>query len=140
MLAKYMADDRGVTLSGQPPAGKRRERERSWPIGLWAILFIIWIIVAIARAAGGRRGGGGGWWIGPMLGGMGGGWRGGGFGGGSGGYSGGGGVGGFGGGRAGGGGAGRGGWGLRKRLGAIDRDLIRPGEPQPLCGTGHPRS
>src|SRR6202048_1030889 len=103
ILAKYIADDRGVTLSGQPPARpQRRQRERSSPIGLWAILFVIWIIVAIARAAGGRRGGGGGWWIGPMLGGMGGGWGGGGFGGGSGGYSGGG---GFGGGSSGGGGA-----------------------------------
>jgi uncharacterized protein len=103
-LAKYIADDRGVTLSGAPPARpQRRQRERSSPIGLWAILFIIWIIVAIARAAGGRggRGGGSGWWIGPMLGGMGGGWRGGGFGGGSGG----GGFGGFGGGSSGGGGA-----------------------------------
>jgi uncharacterized protein len=102
MLAKYIADDRGVTLSGQPPARpQRRQRERSSPISLWAILFIIWIIIAIARAAGGRRGGGGGWWIGPMLGGMGGGWRGGGFGG----SSGGGGFGGFGGGSSGGGGA-----------------------------------
>src|SRR5260221_9154746 len=106
MLAKYIADDRGVTLSGQPPARpQRRQRERSSPIGLWAILFMIWIIVAIARAAGGRRGGGGGWWIGPMVGAMGGGCRGGGFGGGSGGYSGGGGFGGFGGSSSVGGGA-----------------------------------
>jgi uncharacterized protein len=109
MLAKYVADDRGVTLSGQPPVRPQRKRERSSPIGLWAILFLIWIIVSIAqagrRAASGRRGGGGGWWIGPMLGGMGGGWRGGGFGGSSGGYSGGGGFGGFGGGSSGGGGA-----------------------------------
>src|SRR5437868_3937950 len=106
MLAKYIADDRGVTLSGRPPAtGQRREARRSSPIGFWAILFIIWIIFSIARAGRGRRGGGGGWWIGPMLGGMGGGWRGGGFGGSSGGYSGGGGFGGFGGGSSGGGGA-----------------------------------
>src|ERR1700738_672765 len=91
ILAKYIADDRGVTLSGQPPARpQRRQRERSSPIGLWAILFVIWIIVAIARAAGGRRGGGGGWWIGPMLGGMSGGGGGGGFGGGVGGGGGGG--------------------------------------------------
>src|SRR5712672_479371 len=84
MLAKYIADDRGVTLSGRPPATRqRREGRRSSPIGFWAILFIIWIIFSIARAGRGRRGGGGGWWIGPMLGGMGGGWRGGGFGGGS---------------------------------------------------------
>src|SRR5467141_1320864 len=110
MLAKYIADDRGVTLSGQPPSRPvRKEQGHSSPIGLWGILFIIWIIFSIARAgqraAGGRRGGGGGWWIGPMLGGMGGGWRGGGFGGSSGGYSGGGGFGGFGGGSSGGGGA-----------------------------------
>ncbi|HXN53159.1 MAG TPA: TPM domain-containing protein [Candidatus Acidoferrum sp.] len=109
VLAKYIADDRGVTLSGQPPARPRRKEGKSFPISFWGILFIIWIIFSIARAgrrAGrGGRGGGGGWWIGPMLGGMGGGWRGGGFGGSSGGYSGGGGFGGFGGGSSGGGGA-----------------------------------
>jgi uncharacterized protein len=107
MLAKYIADDRGVTLSGRPPATTQRKvARRSSPIGLWAILFIIWIIFSIARTGRGRRGGGGGWWIGPMLGGMSGGWRGGGgFGGSSGGYSGGGGFGGFGGGSSGGGGA-----------------------------------
>jgi len=109
MLAKDIADDRSVTLSGQPPARPaRKEQGHSPPIGLWGILFIIWIIFSIARAgqraASGRRGGGG-WWIGPLLGGMGGGWRGGGFGGSSGGYSGGGGFGGFGGGSSGGGGA-----------------------------------
>jgi uncharacterized protein len=104
-LAKYIADDRGVSLSGQPPAPQRREREHSSPISLWAVFFVIWIIFSIVRAgrraAGGRRGGGGGWWIGTMLGGMGGGWGGGGFGG----SSGGGGFGGFGGGSSGGGGA-----------------------------------
>src|SRR6266478_153583 len=112
MLAKYIAEDRGVTLSGQPPARTvRKSRDGSFPIGFWGILFLIWIIFSIARAgkrgAGGGRRGGGGWWIGPMLGGMsGGGWRGGGgFGGSSGGFSGGGGVGGFGGGSSGGGGA-----------------------------------
>jgi len=106
MLAKYIADDRGVTLTGQPPATRpRRGARRPSPIGLWGILFILWIIFSIARAGRGRRGGGGGWWIGPMLGGMMGGWRGGGFGGSSGGYSGGGGFGGFGGGSSGGGGA-----------------------------------
>jgi uncharacterized protein len=107
LLAKFIADDRGVTLSGQPPVRPHRQQHHSSPIGLWAILFLIWIIFSIARtgrkAASGR--GGGGWWIGPM-GGMGGGWRGGGgFGGSSGGYSGGGGFGGFGGGSSGGGGA-----------------------------------
>lgn len=107
MLAKDIADDRGVTLSGRPPARPvRKEQGRSLPIGFWGILFIIWIIFSIARAGqragSGRRGGrGGGWWIGPMLGGMSGGWGGGGFGG----SSGGGGFGGFGGGSSGGGGA-----------------------------------
>src|SRR4029077_6277446 len=58
-LAKYIAEDRGVSLAGQPPAPpRRREREHSSPISLWAILFVIWIIFSIARA--GRRGGGGG--------------------------------------------------------------------------------
>jgi uncharacterized protein len=110
MLAKYIADDRGVTLSGQPPARTiRQTHTKSSPIGFWGILFLIWIIFSIfragTRAGSGRTGGGGGWWIGPMLGGMSGGWRGGGFGGSSGGYSGGGGFGGFGGGSSGGGGA-----------------------------------
>jgi uncharacterized protein len=108
-LAKYIADDRGVTLSGHPPSPpQRREREHPSPINLGGILFTIWIIFSIARAgrraASGRRGGGGGWWIGPMIGGMGGS-GGGGFGGSSGGFSGGGGFGGFGGGSSGGGGA-----------------------------------
>jgi uncharacterized protein len=109
ILAKYIADDRSVTLSGQPPTRPLgNARKRSSHVSLWLILFVIWIIFSIARAgrsaAGGRRGGGGGgWWIGPMLGGMsgGGGWGGGGFGG----SSGGGGFGGFGGGSSGGGGA-----------------------------------
>jgi len=110
ILAKYIAEDRGVTLSGQPPARViRKTRGNSSLVGFWGILFLIWIIFSIARAgsrsASGRRGGDGGWWIGPMLGGMGGGWRGGGFGGSSGGFSGGGGFGGFGGGSSGGGGA-----------------------------------
>jgi uncharacterized protein len=105
ILAKDIADDRGVTLVGQPPA-RQRPTGHSPHVSLWLILFIIWIILSIARAgrsdASGRRGGGGGWWIGPMFGGMGGGgWRGGGFGG----SSGGGGFGGFGGGSSGGGGA-----------------------------------
>jgi uncharacterized protein len=105
-LAKYIADDRGVTLSSPAPIRTHpREQEHSSHVSLWLILFVIWIIFSIARAArgaaGGRRGGGG-WWIGPMLGGMGGGgWGGGGFGG----SSGGGGFGGFGGGSSGGGGA-----------------------------------
>jgi uncharacterized protein len=110
-LAKYIADDRGVTLSGAPPARPVRaaDNNRSFPI--FPIIFFIFVIISIIRAiAGSGRGGrggrpGSGWWIGPMIGGMlSGGGGGGGFGGSSGG--GGGGFGGFGGGSSGGGGAG----------------------------------
>jgi uncharacterized protein len=106
-LAKYVADDRGVTLSGAPPARPvQRPADNSSSIPIWPILIFIFVVISILRAfansasgRGGRRGGG--WWIGPMIGGMLGG--GGGFGGSSGG---GGGFGGFGGGSSGGGGAG----------------------------------
>jgi uncharacterized protein len=107
-LAKYVADDRGVTLSATPPARPvqpRNDNSRSFPI--WPILIFIFVVINILRAlARGASGGGrgGGWWIGPMIGGMLGGGGGGGFGGSSGG--GGGGFGGFGGGSSGGGGAG----------------------------------
>jgi len=109
-LAKYVADDRGVTLSATPPTRPvqpRNDNSRSFPI--WPILIFIFVVINILRAlARGGSGGGGrgsGWWIGPMIGGMLGG--GGGFGGSSsGGGGGGGGFGGFGGGSSGGGGAG----------------------------------
>ena len=116
-LAKYIADDRGVTLSGQPPARPvaNTSRKSGSPISFFWIFFALFILFRIfsagARAAG-RRSGGSGisgcWWILPFfLGGGGGGgggsnWGGGGFGGGGGG---GGGFGGFGGGSSGGGGA-----------------------------------
>ena len=112
-LAKYVADDRGVTLTATAPAQPVQPRDNGsssfpiWPIFL-LIFFVFHIIRAIARGASARGGrhGGGGWWIGPMIGGMLGG--GGGFGGSSGGWGGGGGggFGGFGGGSSGGGGAG----------------------------------
>lgn len=108
-LAKYVADDRGVSLSGAPPAAPVRRRDENstsfplWPIFI-LIFFVIHIIRAVARGTSGRGGRGGGWWIGPVIGGMLGG--GGGFGGSSGGGGGGGGFGGFGGGSSGGGGAG----------------------------------
>ncbi len=107
-LAKYIADDRGVTLSGAPPAPpvqRRDDDSSSFPI--WPILIIIFIVIRIFSAAvrntSGRGGRGGGWWIGPVIGGM---LGGGGFGGSSSGGGGGGGFGGFGGGSSGGGGAG----------------------------------
>ncbi|HEY6129879.1 MAG TPA: TPM domain-containing protein [Candidatus Acidoferrum sp.] len=116
-LAKYVADDHGVTLSGQPPIRRvaNTPRTRNSPIGFWAIVFIVFILFRIVGAAvsntSGRRGGGmsGCWWILPFLmsggggrrgwGGGGSSWGGGGFGGGGGGF------GGFGGGSSGGGGA-----------------------------------
>ncbi|HSY31402.1 MAG TPA: TPM domain-containing protein [Verrucomicrobiae bacterium] len=121
-LAKYIADDRGVILSGQPPARQvvhREERSRGGS-PFWLIIVIFLLIWFASSSFGGGRGGGrggSGWWIWPLLGGMGGGggrgggWGGGGFGGGGwgGGGSGGGGFGGFGGGSSGGGGA-SGGW------------------------------
>jgi uncharacterized protein len=124
-LAKYVADDKGITLSGTPP---RRPASRSrpsggFPISPWVafvILFVIFqIFSSVARSvSGGRRsrsgGMGGCWWILPFLGGgggsgWGGGYRGGGstWGGGGGSWGGSGdtGFGGFGGGSSGGGGA-----------------------------------
>jgi uncharacterized protein len=109
-LAKYIADDKGVTLSGaptlQPPP---RQNNDFSDVGIWIVIGIIILVVLLSRSGGSssnlRRRGGGGWWIGPMIGGGWGGrtWGGGGWGGGSGGF------GGFGGGISGGGGA-SGGW------------------------------
>jgi uncharacterized protein len=115
-LAKYIADDRGVTLSGQPPVRQiqRRDERSRGGIPIWLIIGIFLLIWFMSRSSGGGRGGGG-WWIWPLLSGWGGGgrggWGGGGFGGSGwgGGGSGGGGFGGFGGGSSGGGGA-SGGW------------------------------
>jgi uncharacterized protein len=113
-LAKFIADDHGVTLTAAPPAQPVRPRQNDSPsIPIWPILIFIFVVIniirALARGGSGRGGRGSGWWIGPMIGGMLGG--GGGFGGSSGGGSsgGGGGFGGFGGGSSGGGGA-SGGW------------------------------
>ena len=118
-LAKYIADDRGVTLSGQPPARAiaNTSRGRGLPISPFAFFIILFIVLrvfgSIISKGSGRRGGsglGGCWWLLPFLmsgggrgsGGGGGSWGGGGFGGGGGS---GGGFGGFGGGSSGGGGA-----------------------------------
>jgi uncharacterized protein len=119
-LAKFIADDAGVTLSGQPPA--RRNQHGGGNVGFplfwipvfWILLFVFVFFRFIGGLAG--RGGSGGsgclWFLLGMLVNSGGnrpgsGWGGGGFGGGggSGGDSGGGGFGGFGGGDSGGGGA-----------------------------------
>lgn len=112
-LAGYIATDRGVTLSGTPPARpiqtRRDDGSSSFPF--WLILVLIFfvgrIIIAAIRNTSGRGGrGGGGWLIGSIIGSA---LGGGGFGGSSGGWGGGdggGGFGGFGGGSSGGGGAG----------------------------------
>jgi uncharacterized protein len=122
-LAKYIADSKGVTLTGQPQIRKVKQSNDSGNLWVWLVLAIILFMILAGSSSGGSssagpRGGGtgsSGWWIGPVIGGMagrrGGGWggSGGGFGGGGGWGGGGGGFGGFGGGGSGGGGAG-GGW------------------------------
>jgi uncharacterized protein len=117
-LAKYIADDANITLSGQPPVRHFRKENGERGIGLfWIFLALILLFSFIGRSSAGRRGGSGGGLLWFLLGMMasgsgrrsGGGWGGGGFGGGSSGWGGGGGFGGFGGGSSGGGGA-SGGW------------------------------
>jgi uncharacterized protein len=117
-VADVIAQDSGVTLSGQPLPPPRRatdDGQESSALGslilLGVLILFVWFMTR--RGGGAGRGGGSGWWIGPLIGSsMGrGGWGGGGFGGGFGGGGGGGGFGGFGGfggGSFGGGGAGGG--------------------------------
>jgi uncharacterized protein len=114
-LAKFIADDPGITLTGQPPMVRVRN-DRGGRGGLGPLFFIgllvfIVIIGNLSARGGGRRGAGAGgsgflWFLLGLLasnsgGRSGSGWGGGGFGG----ASGGGGFGGFGGGSSGGGGA-----------------------------------
>jgi len=109
-LAKFIADDKGVTLSGAPQIRPiKQEHDEMSGVAIWIVIGIILLVVLLSRSGGSgsninRRGGSSGWWIGPMIGG---GWGGrsggGGWGGGGGGF------GGFGGGMSGGGGA-SGGW------------------------------
>jgi uncharacterized protein len=114
-VADVIAQDAGVTLSGQPLPQPRRAVDDSSGSGIGPLILLglfILFIYFMAKRGGGASGpggrGGNAWWIGPMIGStMGrGGWGGGGFGGGSFGGGGGGGFGGFGGGSFGGGGAG----------------------------------
>src|SRR6202171_4988109 len=57
ILAKYIADDRGVSLSAQPPPRPvHQTRGKSSSIGFWGILFLIWIIFSIFRAGRGGSG------------------------------------------------------------------------------------
>lgn len=124
-LAKYIADNSGVTLSGRPPAPRiRSEHHQGGNWWFWVFLGLILLFSFMGRSSAGQGGSGGSGLLGFLLGMMAsnsgrrsggnwGGWGGGGFGGGSGGgsggWSGGGGFGGFGGGSSGGGGA-SGGW------------------------------
>jgi uncharacterized protein len=109
-LAKYIADAKGVTLTGAPQLRTVQPQGEQSHLGLWIVLGIILLIFLFARSGGGsninRRGGGSGWWVGPVIGGGWGGSRGGWSSGGGGWGGGGGGFGGFGGGSSGGGGAG----------------------------------
>jgi len=125
-LAKYIADDKGVTLTGAPQLRTAPHPSHdSGGIGVWIVIGIIILFFLLSSRGGssGRRGGGGGSGIltGLILGSLSnsgrgrGGWGGGGWGGGGGGWGGGGGggwggggggFGGFGGGSSGGGGAG----------------------------------
>lgn len=113
-LAKYIADDANVTLSGQPPVRRVPHRNNGGGTGIfWVIVGLIILFSFLGRSSGMRPRGGGGtgllWFLLGMMASSGrgsrGGWGGGGFGGGSGGWSGEGGFGGFGGGSSGGGGA-----------------------------------
>jgi uncharacterized protein len=109
-LAKYIADDKGVTLTGMPQMQQVRQQKDSGGWWVWVILAIIVFIIMSSRGGSstGGRGTGSGWWVGPVIGAMSG--RRGSWGGSSGGFGGGGGWGGggggFGGGSSGGGGAG----------------------------------
>ncbi|MBS1840149.1 MAG: TPM domain-containing protein [Acidobacteria bacterium] len=114
MLANYIAQDKGVTLTAQAPVhpvAQQPSRDNDsgvpWPIiALFAIGFIVVIISKASNDTSGRGGRTHGSWLGGGFGGggwTGGNWGGGGWGGSSGG---GGGFGGFGGGSSGGGGAG----------------------------------
>jgi uncharacterized protein len=120
-LAKYIAEDSNVTLSGEPSVGRIRHRNNGGGSGIfWLFVGLIILFSFLGRASGGSgfRGGGTGgsgllWFLLGMMANSGrgarGSWGGGGFGGGSSGWGGGGGFGGFGGGSSGGGGA-SGGW------------------------------
>jgi len=120
-LAKYIADDAGITLSGQPPAPRNQHGGRNvgfpafWvPLVFLAFVLFFFLVLGSLARRGGSSGSGCLWFLLGMLvnivgnppgSGRGGGssWGGGGFGGGGG--SDGGGFGGFGGGSSGGGGA-----------------------------------
>jgi uncharacterized protein len=110
-LAKYIADSKGVTLTGAPQL-RAPPKQKDDSFAIWIVLGIILLVLLFSRSGGSNinRPGGGmgsGWWVGPVVGGGWGGSRGGWSGSSGGGWGGaGGGFGGFGGGASGGGGAG----------------------------------
>src|SRR5271168_1838114 len=58
-LAKYIADDSGVTLSlASPVRNTRAQRDSGGAIGIWIFLVIVVLVILASR---GGRGGGGGW-------------------------------------------------------------------------------
>jgi uncharacterized protein len=111
-LAKYVADDKGVTLTGAPQL--RAVQKRSQDSGGFRVLILVGILILFivlfssGSSSGRGTGGGSGFWTGLLIGALSNSGRGrGGWGGGGGGWGGGGGgFGGFGGGSSGGGGAG----------------------------------
>ena len=116
-VADVIAQDAGVTLSGQSPPPLRERPGEDHSAHALSLIFLALVVIGIiyAMSKGGGRsghsgGGGSGWWIAPLIASNMGrrGWGGGGFGGSGwgGGGGGGGGFGGFGGGGFGGGGAG----------------------------------
>src|SRR5580693_3655536 len=69
-LAKFIADDRGVTLTANPPVRplpRPQNDSRSIPIVPFLILIfvVVRLFIALGRSSSGRGGRGGGWWIGP---------------------------------------------------------------------------
>ena len=104
-LAKYIADDKGVTLTGMPELREVRQKDSGGGLSIWLFLIILLIIFMMAGRGGSGTGNAAAAMAGWLLGGGGRGWGGGGGGWGGGG-GGGGGFGGFGGGSSGGGGAG----------------------------------
>src|SRR5271168_5317865 len=63
-LAKYIADDSGVTLSLTPPVRSARpQRGSGGAIGIWIVLVIVVLVILASRG-----GGGGGGWLWFLLG------------------------------------------------------------------------
>ena len=72
-LAKLIADDKGVTLTGAPQLRAPPQRD-SGGIGIWILLGILLLVVLMSRSGGSRgnisrgSGMGSGWWVGAGMG------------------------------------------------------------------------